>query len=89
MKQEFLIIHTQWVRMSKKKGTDRIFMERDGAYIRILNPEHQWVGSLSRKGVEKWKDRLPGIINAQVLGVIIRNAGENDLPMKTKTGIEQ
>jgi hypothetical protein len=22
MKQEFLIIHTQWVRMSKKKGTD-------------------------------------------------------------------
>ena len=22
MKQEFLIIHTQWVRMNKKKGTD-------------------------------------------------------------------
>lgn len=32
---------------------------------------------------------LPGIINAQVLGVIIRNADENDLPMKTKTDIEQ
>jgi len=64
-------------------------MERNGANIRILNPDHQWVGSLSRKGVEKWKDRLPGIINAQVLGVIIRNAGEKDLPMKTKTGIEQ
>jgi len=25
MKQEFFIIHTQWVRMSKKKGTDLIY----------------------------------------------------------------
>jgi hypothetical protein len=26
MKQEFLIIHTQWIRMSKKKGTDHTYV---------------------------------------------------------------
>lgn len=64
-------------------------MERDDAYIRILNPDRQWVGSLSRKGVEKWEHRLPCIINARVLGMVIRNADENDLPLKTQTDIEQ
>ncbi len=68
---------------------DRIFLERDGAYIRILNPDRQWVGNLSQKGAEKWKQRLPGIINAQVLGVVRRNADENESSLKTENNIEQ
>ncbi|WP_020585733.1 RecQ family ATP-dependent DNA helicase [Desulfobacter curvatus] len=75
--------------LSALKTGDRIFLKKDGAYIRILNPDRQCVGSLSQKGVEKWKSRLPGILNAQVLGVVIRNADENNLPLRNENNIEQ
>ncbi len=35
MKQEFLIIHTQWVRMSKKKGTDNCLSSQGS----VINPK--------------------------------------------------
>ena len=81
--------HPLHTHLAALKTGNRIFLEKDGAYIRILNPDRIWVGSLSRKGVEKWKNRLPGIINAQVLGVVIRNADEDDSPVKTESNIEQ
>ncbi|WP_286819043.1 type II toxin-antitoxin system Phd/YefM family antitoxin [Desulfobacter sp. UBA2225] len=35
MKQEFLIIHTQWVRMSKKKGTDKMIVNVSEAKAKL------------------------------------------------------
>lgn len=87
--QRFSRDHPIHEHLTALKAGDRIFIERDGAYIRILNPNRECVGSLSRKGIEKWKHRLPGIINAQVLGVVIRHADENDSPLKPETDIEQ
>ncbi len=87
--QRFAKNHPIHEHLAALKTGDRIFLERDGAYIRILNPDRQCVGSLSQKGIEKWKHRLPGILNAQVLGVVIRNADENDFPLKPQTDIKQ
>ncbi|HRF91424.1 MAG TPA: 3'-5' exonuclease, partial [Desulfobacter postgatei] len=87
--QRFAQDHPIHKHLAALKTGDRIFLEKDGAYIRILNPDRQWVGSLSRKGVAKWEHSLPGIINAQVLGVVIRNADENDFPLKPQTDIKQ
>jgi hypothetical protein len=37
----------------------------------------------------KWKNGLSGIIRAQVLGVVIRNADENEFPSKNENNIAQ
>lgn len=87
--QLFAQDHRIHAHLAALKTGDRILIEEDGAYIRILNPDRQCVGRLSQKGVEKWKHRLSGIINARVLGVIVRSADENNSPIKTKNNIEQ
>jgi ATP-dependent DNA helicase RecQ len=74
--QRFAKDHPIHEHLAALKPGDRIFLIKDGAYIRLLDPDHQCIGSLSRKGVETWKHGLPGIIRAQVLGVVIRNADE-------------
>ena len=87
--QTFAPNHPMHEHLAALKTGDRIFIEKDRAHICLFNANGQCVGRLSRKGVEKWEHRLPGIIKAQVLGVVIRNADENELPPKTKTSIEQ
>jgi ATP-dependent DNA helicase RecQ len=87
--QRFAEDHPIHEHLAVLKTGDRIFFKKDGAYIRILDPDRQCIGSLSRKGIEKWETCLSGIINAQVLGVVIRNADENESQAKTENNIEQ
>ncbi|WP_320044755.1 hypothetical protein [uncultured Desulfobacter sp.] len=48
-------------------------------------PGSPCVGSLSQKGVEKWKHRITGILKAQVLGIVIRKADKNESAKGTET----
>nr|WP_320191600.1 RecQ family ATP-dependent DNA helicase [uncultured Desulfobacter sp.] len=87
--QRFAKDHPIHKHLAALKTGDRIFLEPDGTYIRILNPDHQCVGSLSQKGVEKWKHRITGILKAQVLGIVIRKADENESAKGTETSMAQ
>ena len=87
--QRFAKDHPIHEHLAALKTGDRIFLRKDGAYIRILNTDRQCVGSLSQKGIKKWKGILSGIIKAQVLGVVIRNDGENESSLKTENKIAQ
>jgi ATP-dependent DNA helicase RecQ len=87
--QRFTKDHSIHEHLAALKTGDRIFLKRDGTYIRLFTPDRQCIGSLSRKGMAKWKNGLSGIIRAQVLGVVIRNADENEFPSKNENNIAQ
>lgn len=87
--QRFAEDHPIHEHLATLKPGDRIFLERDGTYIRLLDPDRQCIGSLSRKGVETWESGLSGVIRAQVLGVVIRNSDENEFPSRTANNIAQ
>ena len=64
--------------LAKLRTGDKVTLIHQNNKIYIETIHGQIIGSLSKKGIGKWQDRIPYILNARILGIVKRKQDDGD-----------
>ena len=74
--------------LDKLKAGDSLQMKEEGGVILLVTSKGFPLISLSKSGVQKWKNRLNSIINIKIKAIIIRN-NEDAIDFKMEPRVDQ
>ncbi|MCG8634465.1 MAG: RecQ family ATP-dependent DNA helicase [Desulfobacterales bacterium] len=78
--------HRIHAHLAELKTGDKVFLISRNNRVFIKDRQGNTLGSLSRKGIAKWQDKISSILSARVLGIVKRKQDDGD--QKTNQGIK-